>query len=186
MKKTFLTCLECPLSFNQVINIREWTFSPRDRNHPANNSTTLSTPTPTPPPSSSPNNNNDKQIPTQPLDLTLAVKFFSNSVRDFVMSHKARMRGKTVKDIFDQDFDTPVYMDSLSSSAFHILCFKARFLAKKFDLPGPRIQGNTVLMRLSASARPSCINSIEDLQALETKLSNSPPSTVSPSGTTLS
>lgn len=34
--KTFLSILDCPLTFDQIINIREWKFTPRNRNRTMN------------------------------------------------------------------------------------------------------------------------------------------------------
>lgn len=77
-------------------------------------------------------------------------------------------------------------MENLSSLAFHKLSVKARLLTKQFGLPGPCIQGNTILIREPNTTTPTSINTLEELHALETKLFNSQVTTTSPSVTNLS
>lgn len=138
----FINFLGCPRIMPHVIAIREWKRTPQQPSGPN----------------------------SPPSPFTLVVKFSSPTVRDEVMSHKATIVGKTQRDIFSNDSNTRVYMDPLNTSRTHQIATKARWVAKKHQLPGPLIRGNLASLRRTPQSTLTPLYTEADLVAFEKSL----------------
>lgn len=141
-----LSLLDIPDVAAHIIHIRPWTFTPPHS-------------TATPDPNTS-----------TPLPTSIVARFSSPSVRNFVLSRKPQLRELSFKDISSDEPPTPIYMDCLTSPYIHQLTLKARALAKRLGLPGPRSRGNKIFMRISRSAPETEIFNEEDLLLVESSI----------------